>query len=764
MQLRQFSGRFKIALGTAAALGALTFVPTTPAQAQDEGASGVLEEIMVTARRREENLQDVPAAVTAFSGADLALRGASDITEIAQAAPSVTLEPSRATNSTLTAFIRGIGQQDPLAGFEQGVALYIDDIYIARPQGALLDIYDVERVEVLRGPQGTLYGRNAVGGAIKYVTRRLSEDPAFRAKVSFGSYYQKEGVLTGSMPVTDTFRVGGTVARLSRDGYGKNLTTGDEHYNKNILAYRLSAEFEPSDDILVRVAYDKTEDESNPVAGHRVAPAPVSGNAVLNDVRDTYAGASRNISTAGIQGNQEVESEGMSLSIDWDLNDSMTLRSITASREDYTQSVIDFDSLEVDDFDAPVIYDNEQTSQEFQLLFNGERMSAVAGVYYLDASAANDFDVVLGQLGRVALGTELTAYTGGSVDTKAWSVFADVTYDLTDDLSVSVGGRYTEDERSADIFRAQYLGPGGSPFFGNTAAIEILVQSDYTAERTYDDFTPRINFSYRLNDEASVYAGYSQGFKAGSFDPRGANFVTPEAEAGFEPETLDSFEFGYKATLLDGRARANVALFFSDYKDVQIPGSVGVDSDNDGINDSFVGAVTNAGAAEIQGIEFEGDLLINDNWSAQLSLSLLDAEYTEFIINGVDVSSDRAIQNTPEEMAYLGLTYTTDIMNGTLAVNANLSHRGDIVQFEAPAPIIDQDAYTIYNLSGVWISEDDRWSAGLHLKNIGDEDVKTAGYCFGATGSCALVLGLEDNTTIFYGPPRTLTATVEYRF
>ena len=770
MQFRQFSGYFKIALGMTAALGALSIAPTAQAQEQDEGASGVLEEIMVTARRREENLQDVPAAVTAFSGADLQLRGASDITEIAQAAPSVTLEPSRATNSTLTAFIRGIGQQDPLAGFEQGVALYIDDIYIARPQGALLDIYDVERIEVLRGPQGTLYGRNAVGGAIKYVTRRLGEDPSFRAKASIGSYYQRDVVLTGSTPIADTFRVGATVARLSRDGYGKNLTTGDEHYNKNIFAYRVSAEFEPTDDLLVRVAYDRTEDESNPVAGYRVAPAPVSGSPVLGDVRDTFAGASRNISTAGINGNQEVKAEGYSLSIDWELNDSMTLRSITASREDYTESVIDFDSLEVDDFDAPVIYDNEQTSQEFQLLFNGDRMSAVAGFYYLDASASNDFDVVLGQLGRVLLATELTAYTGGSVDTKAWSVFADVTYDLTDDLSVSVGGRYTEDERSADIFRAQYLGPGGSPFFGNTSAIELVVQSDYEAERTYDDFTPRINFSYRLNDDASVYAGYSQGFKAGSFDPRGANFLTPEAEAGFEPETLDSFEVGYKSTLLDGRARANVALFYSDYQDVQIPGSAGVDSDGDGVNDGFTGAVTNAGAAEIQGIEFEGDLLITDNWSAQLSFSLLDAEYTEFLVADpntnelVDISDQRAIQNTPEEMAYLGLTYTTDMWNGTLAINGNLSHRGDIVQFEAPAPIIDQDAYTIYNLSGVWISDDDRWSAGLHIKNIGDEDVKTAGYCFGATGGCAVVLGLEDNTTIFYGPPRTLTATVEYRF
>jgi iron complex outermembrane receptor protein len=207
-----------------------------------------------------------------------------------------------------------------------------------------------------------------------------------------------------------------------------------------------------------------------------------------------------------------------------------------------------------------------------------------------------------------------------------------------------------------------------------------------------------------------------------------------------------------------------VALFYSDYKDVQIPGSVGVDSDGDGVNDGFVGAVQNAGAAEISGIEFEGDLLITDSLSAQLSFSLLDAEYTEFVVGGVDVSDERAIQNTPESMAYFGLTYNTGLFNGSLIVNGNLSYRGDIVQFEAPAPIIDQDAYTLYNLSAVWVSDDDRWRVGLHGKNLGDEDFKTAGYCFGATGGCAVVLGLEDNTSIFYGPPRTFTATVEFRF
>lgn len=484
----------------ATAVATVLCLPTVPALAQSPGYS--LEEVVVTARRRSENLQDVPIAVTAISGLELSLRGAADITELAQSIPSVTLEPSRATNTTLTAFIRGVGQQDPLAGFEQGVALYLDDVYLARPQGALLDIYDVERIEVLRGPQGTLYGRNAVGGAIKYVTRRLSDEVEGSIRASYGAYDQMDLVGRISAPVTDTLRVGATVASFNRDGFGKNLFTGGEQYDKDILGYRLSAEYEPTEKLLIRAAYDKTQDDSSPVAGFRPFPGAVSGQPVLGNVRDTTAGASVLPTTAGINGNNEVQTEGWSLSIDYFLNDQITLRSITAGREDYTESVIDFDGLAVPDFDAPVIYDNEQKSQEFQLLFNSDRWNAVLGYYYLDVEASNDFDVVLGQL----VPGGLTAYTGGTVKTKAWSAFADVTYSLTPQLSLSIGGRYTEDKRDADIFRGAYLGTG-SPFLGNDNAILLATTSDFEASRTFYNFSPRVNISYLLNDDMTVYAG-----------------------------------------------------------------------------------------------------------------------------------------------------------------------------------------------------------------------------------------------------------------
>jgi iron complex outermembrane receptor protein len=744
-----------LAIATAAAtlLASAAFSPLVLAQSDEPTLA--IEEVLVTARRRSENLQDVPIAVTALSGDALTLRGSQDITELAQSIPSVTLEPSRATNTTLTAFIRGVGQQDPLAGFEQGVALYLDDVYLARPQGTLLDIYDVELIEVLRGPQGTLYGRNAVGGAIKYVTRRLSDDLQVRVRGSYGSYNQTDLVGTVSAPVTDGFRVGATVASFTRDGFGDNLFTGGEQYDKDIFGYRLSAEFEPTEDILVRVSYDNTDDQSSAVAGWRPYPGAFSGTPSPGNVFDTNAGASVLPSTAGINGNNQVESEGWMASVDWAVNENLTFRSITAAREDYTESVIDFDSLATPDFDAPVIYDNEQFSQEFQLLWNTDRSHLVLGYYYLDAEAANDFDVVLGLLG-------VTAYTGGTVETKASSFFADYTYDLTQQWSLSVGGRYTEDERKADIFRGTYLGIG-SPFLGNDSAILLAATSDYEADRTYYDFSPRVNLSYSLNEDITVYGGYSQGWKAGSFDPRGANFATPAVEQGFDAEELDSWELGLKSTWWDGRAITNVALFYSDYQDMQIPGSVGVDSDGDGVNDSFVGTVTNAGQSEISGIEIEGNLLFSSHFSAQFSASFLDTSFKEYLIGDVDVSNERAIQNTPEEMLFLGLSYNTDLAGGVLLINANYSYKGDVQQFEIAAPDIDQDAFGLLNASIVWTSGDESWLVGLHGKNLTDEEYRTAGYCFGFQG-CPSALGLENNTTVFFGPPMTAFATVEYRF
>src|SRR6476469_4090216 len=215
-------------------------------QTQTQAATGSDQEIVVTTRRRNEILLNVPVAVTAYSGEQLDRQGALDITDVADTTPNVTLEVSRGTNSTLSPFIRGIGQQDPVAGFEQGVGLYLDDVYLNRPQAAVLDIYDVERIEILRGPQGTLYGRNTVGGAIKYVTARIKSDgPHASLRTNIGTHGQLDVIASASTPLSQNLRIGAAVARLSNTGFGRNLTTGERNYNKDIWAARGTVEFEP---------------------------------------------------------------------------------------------------------------------------------------------------------------------------------------------------------------------------------------------------------------------------------------------------------------------------------------------------------------------------------------------------------------------------------------------------------------------------------------------------------------------------------------
>jgi iron complex outermembrane receptor protein len=738
-----------------ASLSSLSTMPTLAyAQSGDAASNADDGTIIVTARRREESLQDVPMAVSAFSAETLTNRGVENISEIAQSAPSVTLEPSRATNSTLTAFIRGVGQQDPLAGFEPGVALYIDDIYMARPQGALLDVYDVERIEILRGPQGTLYGRNAVGGAIKYVTRKLGADPSADLKLSYGSYNQIDAVAKVSTPLTDTVRIGLAAASLNRDGFGENLTTGLDNYNKKVLALRGSLEIQPSDALFIRLSGDYTDDDSNPVAGWRPFPGRRSGTPVTSGRYDTYAGAATNASTGGIGGNNEVNAWGAQALIELKASDAITLKSITAWRKDDTESVIDFDSLAIDDFDAPVIYANRQISQELQFLYQSDKLNGVVGLYYLDAKAANDFDVVLGQLGRTAYGSPLISYTGGSVNTKAWSLFADLSYNFTEQLSLTVGGRYTSDKRSADIFRANYLGQG-SPFLGNASAVLLARTSDFDASRTFKNFSPRAVLAYKATDTVNVYGSFSRGFKAGSFDPRGANFSSPEVAEGYAPEILDSYEAGIKTRF--GRSTVNLAAFYSDYKDLQVPGSLPIDSNRDGIDDGFVGAVTNAGKAVIKGIELEGNLVLADGLTLVANGSLLDPEYKEFFVGGVNVADQRRIQNTPKFQSFLGLGYSFDAANGSINLFGSWSHKSSITQFEVPVPAIDQGAYSLFDASVVWRSDSSGLSLGIHGKNLSDTRYKTSGYNFPT-------LGLENNISVFYGAPRTVVATVGYKF
>ena len=783
-------------------------VPSS-AESAEEPTAGIDNEIVVTARRRSEVLQDVPIAVTAYTGEQLEREGAIDITDVGDTTPNVTLETSRGTNTTLTAFIRGIGQQDPVAGFEQGVGLYLDDVYLNRPQAAVLDIYDVDRIEILRGPQGTLYGRNTIGGAIKYVTRRLGDSPEVRVRANLGTHKQTDLIVAASTPLGGgNLRVGGSVARLSRGGFGRNLTTGEENYNKDIWATRGTIELTPGDTFF-RLSGDYTWDRSNARGGHRLITSLASAAPVLSDEFDTRGALD--------SPKQKVKGGGGALHAEVPLGRDFTFKSISAYRKDSSGTPIDFDALPTVSLDVPAIYRNKQLSQEFQLLYEGGALNGVAGAYYLDADAVTLFDVRLYDF-LPAILPGFTATTDSIVKTKTWAVFGDFTYDITDQFSVSAGGRYTNDKRRARVFR-QNLILGGSPEFGGVPPfgdgvpfpnLAGSITSDFEGKRKDTAFTPRASISFKPTDDHHIYASWSKGFKGGGFDPRGQSTQAPDADGdgdrdaddifeymAFDPEKVTTYELGWKASLFDRRVSTGIALFHSDYTDMQIPASIGCVVNGQA---NFCGLTSNAGKARIRGVEFEGNArLLGEPGGAQRlnfgwSLGYLDGEFEEFLsivaftedgtplpLPGVevDVADFRKIQNTPKWTASGTLSYLTELRGGDLSLTSTLSYRSKSQQFEIRTPMLDQKGYALLDASAVYELPGGRWTIGVHGKNLTNTLYKTAGYNFllqnpftgefilpdGTPGlSPAAGLGREGVLTAYYGNPRQVFLSVGMKF
>jgi len=781
---------------TAARLTALGFVSATalmvgsaPVFAQEATAGEERDEVIVSARRRDESLKDVPIAVSAFSEERLDQIGAVDLTDIGDITPNTTLETTRGTNSTLSAFIRGVGQQDPVAGFEAGVGIYIDDIYLNRPQAALLDIYDVQRIEVLRGPQGTLYGRNTIGGAVKYVTKRLSEDPSASLRLTGGNYGQFDAVGTFSLPVLDDsfigdLKVGGGVAYFSRKGFGENLNLpGVENYDKDILAARASIEWDPTENLSIRFAGDWTEDNSDPKQGHRLLPYdfPAGGVVefpVLDNVFDTRAGLN--------SPEQNVRSRGVSNVVEFQATDALTFKNIVSYREGESIGPIDFDSLPLVDLDVPGLYEDHQFSEEFQAIYEGDRLSGVVGFYYLSANALTSFDVLLN-------GGGLNVFTSADVDTRTWSIFGDFTYDLTDRLSISVGGRFTEDERSIFLRRQIFLG-GLSPTFGGTPRPPFAVQTNLNADATFDDFSPRASVSYKFSEEHTGYVSFSKGFKGGSFDPRCVAVTAPDIDGDmvpgaldpddqrafclFQPETIYTYETGLKSQFGDV-ATSNFAIFYSDYQDVQIPGSFGVDTDGDGVADTFAGVTTNAAAATLWGIEWEGDVRLAQDWlsagdrlNVQFALGYISAEFDEYAGRGSpppDLTNVAVFQNTPKITSFAQLNYNRPLSvfgnDGGLNLYTSMSFKSLTHQFNFRTPI-DQPAYALLNAGFVWTTDNGRWTAGVHGTNLTDKRYIVAGYDFVTAlpqfGNSPL--GASGVLTAFYGNPRQVFGTIKVAF
>ena len=477
------------------------------------------------------------------------------------------------------------------------------------------------------------------------------------------------------------------------------------------------------------------------------------------------------------------------------LTDMLTFRSISAYREDRSLTPIDFDSTPSVDVDVPALYRNNQTSQEFQLLVNSDKVNGLVGYYYLGAKAATRFDVLLN-----ATVANLNANTVGDVRTETSSVYADFTFDFVPMVSLSLGGRYTWDQRKSFVFKQNYLGGStlGSTFTGTPTAFGVPA-TNFRGEANFKRFTPRASLSFKPTTDHLLYASYSEGFKGGGFDPRGSATQAPETDGvagigyqdiynylSFDPETVKSYEIGYKGALFDRRLTIAADAFYSDYNDVQVPGSAACTIA--GLA-NFCGITTNAAKARIKGAEAEVTaIMVRDFAGAGSSVSFngtlgyLDARYRNFqgsVTAGAaptNIAQYRVFQNTPDWTLSGTLAGQIPVGDGSVNVSGIASYRSLTHQFELASPFLDQPGYTLYDAHLVYTFGDGRFSVGVHGKNLTNEHYKIGGYQYvatnvagvptvtAATGRYTATLGREGIATVFYGNPRQVFGTLSVRF
>ncbi|WP_462156978.1 TonB-dependent receptor [Pseudoalteromonas sp. GB56] len=755
--------RSSLALAIGAAL--TSALASSTAFAEEAVKKAELERIEVTARKTVENLQEVPVAVTSIGEAQLQENGISVMTEVQQFSPNTTLQASRGTNSTITAFIRGVGQQDPLWGYEPGVGIYIDDVYVARPQGAVLDLLDVQQIEVLRGPQGTLYGKNTIGGAIKYVTKEMSGDTTFNVEGTVGSYNQRDLKITGQIPLIDEqLYVGYGFATLNRDGFGDFITSDldnqdRENYNKDLTAARVTLEYRPTDNLFFRLGWDKTDDDSNSKGGYRLLPSLLTDAPVPDSVYDSYT---------SLPTWNKVELEGLSLTARWDMSDSTSVKYIGAKRESYSPTNIDFDNTSIRIFDVPAIYDDEQTTHELQLNHQGDNYKFVSGLYYYDGESCGQFQAILEELGKVLGAPGLTREVSGCSNSTSKAAYIQGSVDLSEQWSMTLGARYTRDSKEAVvnnglIFDTVYPESGWVP--GYVRPEGQLVPTVLDDEKDWSRFTPRVGVEYQHSNDLMFFASYAQGFKSGTFNPRAQT-----AEPAANPEIVDSFELGMKSEWNDN-LRANVTLFSLDHKDRQYISVLPGDSSAD-LNQRL----GNIGKSTANGVEVELNYVATDALSFDASLGYIDSDFEEVIdYDSAGVAFDKSdrftISNTPELTFNLGATYRLYTDHGDWVFNGNYYYRGDYVLFEEDS-LLTQDSYGLLNFSANWYSTDGKWRVGVHAKNLTDEEYMIGGYQFvtpdpsDPSDVSKYTPGLGgDNTLIgYYGDPRTISLTVGYSF
>ena len=707
----------------------------TGAYAQDEAGVDAAQSnttsdvVVVTARRREERLLDVPGSVTAVSSDQLNQFDSVEIGDVQSSAPNLVLHEGDAQNTV--AYIRGVGQLDSLAFADPGVGIYLDDVYLGRAQGSFLDVFDVERIEVLRGPQGTLYGRNTIGGAIKFVSRQPTETPEGYASVTYGNFDRVDVKAGLSGPVIGDKLLGkASIAYLRRDGYSQNTVTGEDDGDKDTLAWRVSLLGKPTDrfsfELSTDGSVDKPDTSRTPARETTVFGAfpantdPFVIDADFNDLND--------LSVWGVSGRAT-----------WDLSDSATFTSISAYREMSYDAHLDLDATASPLFGVFVFQDQTQFSQELQLSVTTGDLAVVSGLYFFRESDLTESGI---------FGPDI-AFVSNSLNdqiTRSYAAYTDASYDLTERLSISAGLRLTYEEK--EFARIQEFFGAATPLvpaLGTGARV-----TDVDVEDDFFNVSPRATISYDFADNITGYASVSRGFKSGGFDGRSNS----DLEAvPFAAETLWSYEGGLKGSLYDNRLSGSVAFFYNDYSDLQVS-SFTADPSNPG---NFAAIFTNAASARILGFELEAVARPIEGLRFDAAVGYLDAEYQEFIgAGGLDVSDTLTPANSPRWTARLGAEYRAPVSeNAEFVVAGAAAYRGDVFPTVSSSQVLFQESYTLFDASAGFEFADGRYAIRAVGKNLSDERYRQQG--FDLSDSLGYELG-------YYGAPRTWSVTASVRY
>ncbi len=671
----------------------------------------VLDEIIVTAQKRAESLQEVPIAVSAFDADSLRLSGVATLDDISHRTPGLTMGRFNAVQPQI--FIRGIGSTDQSASGDQSVGVFIDGVYMGRTGFVDLDFFDLERVEVLRGPQGTLYGKNVVGGAINLITERPSETFDARIEGSIGNFDRRSLRALVSGPLAETLAGKLSLSWTERDGYATSATTGRKLSDEDNVTVRGSLLFTPRDDLDLLVTADYSRDR---LAGNNreclgeqfiffpwfapgspFAPSPCSPDPFLNEKT--------------VDGFQDRNVGGMSATLTWDSNLG-EVTSITAWRKGDYEIQEDFSGS-----DAPLVVRNaideiEQFSQELRLADATEdgRFNWLVGAYGYRADiervenndfSGNDVPIALLLL-QVPPGTvpSFNTFYFQENKTTSYAVFGQGTWAFTDDVNLTVGARYTYEKKEADI-----RGAGFDPTGGFLAA-----PYDINASKSWNAFTPKVTVDWRPSDEVMLYFSVADGFKSGGFNgtaPDGIAASTP-----FDQEEARQFELGLKSELFDRRLRANLTAFHIDYDDLQVFQLV----------DGARLIVDNAADARSRGIELEMLAQLSSALTLSGHYAYLDTEYKDFINEaGLDFSGN-TLTRAPKHSYNIGATYRADLdARLGLTLHAEYSYRSRVFYDPSNFALVGDSGRGLLDARAVLSLRDHNVDISLWGRNLTDK-------------------------------------------